>query len=86
MAVTLELWQGQIAGLQAKAMVAGTEHQLSVRRHIAALRQRRLAYKALMTGSMNASAAVFRDMLLGAERIADQFRRLFLETESRLSD
>jgi hypothetical protein len=86
MATTLEVWQGQIADLQAKAMTAGAERQQVMRQHIAALRQRRAAYKALMADTLGASAAVRRDMLPGAECLAVEFRRLYLQMESRFSD
>ncbi len=86
MAVTLEVWQRQIAALQARAMTAGPERQRVMGRQITVLRQRREACKALMVDAGAASVAVLRAMLPGARRIAEQFRRLYLESESRFSD
>lgn len=86
MAVTLEVWQGQIAGLQAKAMTAGVERQPELRRQIGMLRQRRVAYKALVAATAGASAAVYRDLLSGADLLAEQFRRLQVETEGHFFD
>ena len=85
MAATLEAWAGQIADLQAKARTAGAEQRLVVSGQIAALRQQRRAYEAQMADTRGASAAVFRDMQLGAERTAGEFRRLYLQTASRFA-
>ena len=82
MAATLEAWAGQIADLRAKARSAGTERQLVMGRQLTALRQQQRAYAAQMAGTQGASAAVFRDMQRGAERIAGEFRRLYLQTAS----
>ena len=85
MAATLEAWAGQIADLQAKARTAGAEQRLLVGSQIAALRQQRRAYEAWMADTRGASAAVFRDMQLGAERVAKEFRKLYLQTASRFA-
>ena len=82
-AATLEAWAGQIADLRAKARSAGTERQLVMGRQLTALRQQQRAYAAQMAGTRGASAAVFRDMQRGAERIAGEFRRLYLQMASR---
>jgi len=83
MAATLEAWAGQIADLQAKARTAGAEQRLLVSSQIAALRQQQRAYAAQLADTRGASAAVFRDMQLGAERVAKEFRKLYLQTASR---
>src|SRR5215213_6738045 len=83
MAATLEAWAGQIADLQAKARTAGAEQRLVVISQIAALRQQQRAYAAQMADTRGASAAVFRDLQRGAERIASEFRKLYLQTASR---
>jgi hypothetical protein len=85
MAATLEAWAGQIADLQAKARTAGAERRLLVGSQIAVLRQQRRAYEAQMADTRGASAAVFRDMQLGAERVAKEFRKLYLQTASRFA-
>src|SRR3954466_650284 len=85
MAATLEAWAGQIADLQAKARSAGAEQRLLVISQIAVLRQQRRAYEAQMADTRGASAAVFRDMPLGAERVAKEFRKLYLQTASRFA-
>ena len=85
MAATLEAWAGQIADLQAKARTAGAEQRLLVSSQIAALRQQQRAYAAQLADTRGASAAVFRDMQLGAERTAGEFRRLYLQTASRFA-
>ena len=81
MVATLEAWAGQIADLQAKARSAGAEQQLVMRGQLTALRQRRRAYEAQMADMRGASAAVLRDMQLGAERM--EFRKLYVQTASR---
>jgi hypothetical protein len=85
MAATLEAWAGQIADLQAKARTAGAEQRLAMSDQIAALRQQRRAYEAQMADTRGASAAVFRDIQLGAERVAKEFRKLYLQTASRFA-
>ena len=52
---------------------------------IAALRQRRRAYEVQMADTSGASAAVFRDMQLAAERMAEEFRKLYVQTASRFA-
>lgn len=86
MAATLELWKSQIADLQAKARTAGAERQRVMREQIAVLRQRRSAYEAQMAATVGASTAVFRDMLSASERVAEEFRVLYLQTASRFSE
>ena len=61
----------------------GAEQQLVMSGQIAALRQQRRAYEAQMADTRGASAAVFRDMQRGAERMAEEFRKLYLQTASR---
>ena len=86
MAVTLDLWKSQITDLQAKARTAGAERQRVMRDQIVVLRQRRSAYDTQRTQTSGASTAVFRDMLAGSERMAEEFRKLYLQTVSRFSD
>ena len=83
MVATLEAWAGQIADLQAKAHTAGAEQRLVMSGQIAALRQQRRAYEVQMADTHGASTAVFRDMQLGAERMADEFKKLYVQTASR---
>ena len=71
--------------LQAKANSAGAEQQLVMGGRLTALRQRRPAYEAQMADTRGASAAVFRDMQLGAERMAEEFRKLYVQTASRFA-
>ena len=52
---------------------------------ITALRQQQRAYAAQMADTRGASAAVFRDMQRGAERMAKEFRKLYLQTASRFA-
>ena len=85
MAATLEAWAGQIADLQAKARTAGAEQRLVVNSQIATLRQQQRAYAAQLADTRGARAAVFRDMQLGAERVAKEFRKLYLQTASRFA-
>jgi hypothetical protein len=85
MVATLETWAGQIADLQAKARSAGAEQKRVMSGQLTALRQRRRAYEAQMADTRGASAAVFRDMQLGAERMAEEFRKLYLQTASRFA-
>jgi hypothetical protein len=83
MAATLEAWAGQIADLRAKARSAGTERQLVMGGQLTALRQQQRAYAAQLADTRGASAAVFRDLQRGAERIAGEFRKLYLQAASR---
>jgi hypothetical protein len=85
MAATLEAWAGQIADLQAKARSAGAERRQVMNGQLAALRRQRRAYEAQLADTRGASEAVFRDMQRGAERTAEEFRRLYLQTASRFA-
>jgi hypothetical protein len=85
MVATLEAWAGQIADLQAKARSAGAEQQLVMGGQLTALRQRWRAYEVQMADTRGASAAVFRDMQLAAERMAEEFRKLYVQTASRFA-
>ena len=85
MAATLEAWAGQIADLQAEARSAGAERRQAMSGQLAALRQQRRAYEAQLADTRGASAAVFRDLQRGAERIAEEFRKLYLQTASRFA-
>ena len=85
MVATLETWTGQIADLRAKAHTAGAEQRLVMSGQIAALRQQRRAYEVQLADTRGASAAVFRDMQLAAERMAEEFRKLYVQTASRFA-
>ena len=85
MAAILEAWAAQIADLQAKARTAGAAQQLTISGQLIALRQQRRAYEMLLASTAGSSAAVFRDMLLGAERIAGEFRKLYVQASSRFA-
>ena len=79
MVVTLKAWAGQIADLQAEARTAGPKQQLVMRQQLLVLRERRRAYQAQLENTQGTSAAVFRDMQLGAARMADEFRQLYAQ-------
>ena len=83
MVAMLEAWKEQIADLQAKARTAGTEQHLVMSGKIAALRQLRREYELQMADTRGASVAVFRDMQLSAGRMAENFRKLYLQAASR---
>jgi hypothetical protein len=85
MAATLEEWSGQIADLEAKARSAGGEQLLLVGSRIAALCERRAAYQAHMNGTRDTSAGMLGDMRESAERIAVEFRRIYVQSESRFA-
>jgi cytochrome c1 len=85
MTATLETWAAQIADLQAKARTAGAAQQLAMSGQLTALRQQRRDYEEQLANTAGASAAVFRDMLLAAERIAAEFRRLYVQASSRFA-
>jgi hypothetical protein len=78
MAATLKKWSAQIADLQAKARSAGGEQQARIGRQVADLQQQRTEYAQQMRKTRDTSAAVFRDMRQGAERIAAEFRKTYM--------
>jgi hypothetical protein len=78
MAATLKKWSAQIADLQAKARSAGGEQQTRIGRQVADLQQQRTEYAQQMRKTRDTSAAVFRDMRQGAERIAAEFRKTYM--------
>jgi hypothetical protein len=85
MAATLEEWSAQIADLQAKARSAGDEQRARIGHQVAALQRRRTEYAEQMGKTRDTSEAVFRDMRLGAERIAVEFRKTYVQAASRFA-
>jgi hypothetical protein len=85
MAATLKEWSAQIADLQAKARSAGGEQQARIGRQVAALQQQRAGYAEQMRKTRDTSEAVFRDMRQGAERMAAEFRKTYVQTASRFA-
>jgi hypothetical protein len=85
MAATLDEWSGQIADLEAKARSAGGEQHLLIGRRIAALCERRAAYRAQMDATRDTSAGMLRGMRKDARRIAAEFRRIYIQSASRFA-
>ena len=85
MVATLEAWAEQIADLRAKAHTAGAGQRLVMSGQIAALRQQRRTYEAQMADTRGTSPAVFRDMQLAAAHMAEEFRKLYVQTASRFA-
>jgi conjugal transfer/entry exclusion protein len=85
MAATLKEWSAQIADLQAKARSAGGEQQAQIGRQVAALQQQRTEYAEQMRKTRDTSEAVFRDMRQGAERMAAEFRKTYVQAASRFA-
>jgi ERCC4-related helicase len=85
MAATLKAWSAQIADLQAKARSAGGEQQARIGRQVADLQQQRTEYAEQMSKTRDTRAAVFRDMRRGAERIAAEFRKTYVQATSRFA-
>lgn len=83
MVAMFEAWKEQIATLQAKAHTAAAKQKLVMNGKIAALRQLRQAYELQMAEARGASVAVFRDMQLTADGMAEKFRELYMQTTSR---
>lgn len=85
MAVTLLEWSAQITDLQWRAKSAGAERQAQIDQQVAALRSHWTAYEERQRTAKHMSAAVFRDMRAAAERIADEFRRIYMQATSRFA-
>ena len=85
MATTLKAWSAQIADLQAKARTAGGEQQARIGRQVATLQQQRTEYAQQMWKTRDTRAAVFRDMRQGAERMAAEFRKTYMQATSRFA-
>jgi hypothetical protein len=85
MAATLKEWSAHIADLQMKARTAGGEQQARIGRQVAALQQQRTEYAEQMLKTRDTKAAVFRDMRRGAERMAAEFRKTYMQATSRFA-
>ena len=73
MAATLKAWSAQIADRQANG------------RKVADLQQQRTEYAQQMWKTRDTRAAVFRDMRQGAERMAAEFRKTYMQATSRFA-
>jgi hypothetical protein len=85
MAATLLEWSAQIADLQWRAKSASAERQAQIGEQVAALRSRWAAYDQRQRTAKDMSAAVFRDMRGSADRIAAEFRKIYVQAASRFA-
>ena len=85
MAATLKAWSAQIADRQAKARSAGGEQQARIGRQVDTLQRQRTEYAQQMWKTRDTRAAVFRDMRQGAERMAAEFRKTYMQATSRFA-
>jgi hypothetical protein len=82
---TLREWSLQIADLEWKGLSGEPEQRARVAGRVVALRQQRDAYEAGMSEIRDTNAGMFREGRSRAERLAAEFRRIYIQSASRFA-